>query len=1211
MKYAGRNLDEHPDTGAAFARRCRTSARIHRRTTALAAALLSLAGVVSIMVSTAAAAGGPEPLVQFCPTGMAAGQCTNPRGVATDPTSGHVYVAEITNRRVSEFTAWGEFVKAWGWNVAPDAAPGDTAADQFEICTEACQGGTQATAASAGAGQFSNALGVAVDSAGNVYVVDQLVRRVQKFNSAGEFVLMFGGDVNKTKVEEAGSTAQERNLCTAASGHVCQAGTTGAEPGQFGAWKVVSFIAVGLGDVVYVGDNNRIQVFNPDGTLNGGAEIALPDAGFVEALAIDPTGNLYVANEPSKVPGIRKLSASGTVLDHFAIDRTPRALATDSNGNIYLVDGTSNPVIRKYNSSGAEIASFGEGDFTASTGVGTNPIGNVYVANSTPTNSFIRAYGPLPFAFGDPPAVSPTVVSQFAVSVETTSAVVKAEINPHFFPTTYYVEYGTSPCSIAVCAQQPAAPGTALATERERAVPTGDVLLGGLTPGTVYHYRFVAVSDAGTVPGPDRTFTTYLPGAFALPDGRAFEMASPPEKNSGEVAVPGGPGGLVGLSVRPLQASATGEAIAYPSFTSFGDAQSAPAASTYMSSRGAAGWITANITPPNQEGLTKDPFRGFSPDLSFAAVVQKEPKLDPDAVEGFENLYLRDGDGGIRALTTETPRASGIYCVSFAGASSDFDRVIFVATGALTTDAPEVPFPATNLYEWHEGELSLVNVLPGGTPATPTNSTAFGAPNSNCEMNRAIVRNAISADGSRIFWTSGGDLFARLDGTETIQLDATQGGPGPAGGGRFWAASDDGSKVFFTSPNALTPDANPGGFEDLYLYDFDAAPGAELTDISVDLTPGTDPPNVRGVLGASEDGSRVYFVADGVLDEGAVAGEPNLYLWQADTGLRFIETLAQGDAGLGNEWGLVRLSGASQVALGFFSGVPESQTARVTPDGRHLAFMSTASLTGYDNVSQESGEPVSQVYLYDAQEDELVCASCNPANARPIGFSELPVWITPYEQPRYLSDDGGRLFFLSFDRLALRDTNGRQDVYEFEREGVGSCGEDSETFSDASGGCLFLISPGNSGDHSFLLDASADGRDVFISSRERLFGADEDERYDVYDARVGGGFPPPAPPPPICVGEACRPIQAAPCMSFPASAGSPGDGNARPGNLPCRRGQVRRGNRCVPKRKLAQRACRRKRGSAKRRCIREQTKRPALVEAARQRRVDANRGAAR
>ena len=342
------------------------------------------------------------------------------------------------------------------------------------------------------------------------------------------------------------------------------------------------------------------------------------------------------------------------------------------------------------------------------------------------------------------------------------------------------------------------------------------------------------------------------------------------------------------------------------------------------------------------------------------------------------------------------------------------------------------------------------------------------------------------------------------------------------------------------------------------------------------------------MLGASEDGSRVYLVADGALSEGAVEGQPNLYLWQAGAGLRHIATLAQNDANLGNEWGVVRLSGAAQVALGFFSGVPESQTARVTPDGRHLAFMSTASLTGYDNASQDSGDPISQVYLYDAQEDELVCPSCNPSNARPIGFSGFPFGSRPTSNLATSRTTVGTPSSSASTGLALRDTNGRQDVYEFEREGVGSCTADSDTFDEASGGCLFLISPGNSGDYPIFLDASADGRDVFISTRERLFAADEDERYDVYDARVDGGFPPPPSPPLVCVGEACRLAQqAAPSIGVPASAGFVGDGNARPEGLPrCRPGQVRRGNRCVSRRKLAQRSCRGKRGPAKRRCIR-------------------------
>lgn len=1143
--------------------------------------LLSVAVLFALTAVRVAASGGPEFLVQFGATGTGAGQTTNPRGVATDPTNGHVYVAELGNRRISEFTAWGQFVKAFGWGVAD----GTTAA--LQTCTTTCFKGLNGS----GAGQLGgeSALGMAVDSSGNVYVVDRGNRRVQKFDSSGAFVLMFGGEVNKTTGE---------NVCTKVqleAGNVCGAGTTGAGQGQFGAWKIGSFIAIGPSDTVYVGDNNRIEQFNPDGTFN--SEISLPGAGFVESLAVDPAGDLYVASEQTVIPGIRKLSPSGTVLSSItkavngkgeSVAILPKALATDSAGNLYEVDdqpGGILPEVFKFNAGGEQRASFGEGEFTASTGIGTNTSGDVYVTNATPTNSYVRAYGPLPTKFEPPPSAPPTIGAEYAASVGTTSAVVKAEIDPHFFPTTYYVEYGSADCESNPCTQQPASPGAPLNGERDRLYPTADVSLEGLTPGATYHYRFVAISESGTVLGPDRIFRTYLPGTFALPDSRAFEMVSPPEKNSAELGAPGNTGGLVdpGFSVTPLQAAVTGEAIAYPSFTSFGNAQSAPAASTYLSKRGAAGWSTENITPPDREGYTRDPIRGFSADLSFGAVIQKEPVLAPGAVEGFENLYLRDnGSGELLSLTTETPLTPDPehYCVSFAGASANFDRVIFLATGALTPDAPEAP--GVNLYEWFEGNLNLVSVLPGETPAQPAPQTSFGAvgtgQGNGCEMNGNIVRHATSADGSRIFWTyappaEATQLLARLDGADTVQLDAVQGGPGPSGEGRFWVASDDGSKVFFTDPNELTPGAssgNTGGgsLGDLYEYDFDAEPGEELTDITIDPTPGTDPPAVRGVLGASEDGSYVYFVANGVLsgeeengqEEKAEPGKPNLYVWHAGDGVRFIATLSTTD---GRSW----------------SSVPKEQTARVTPDGLQVAFVSAASLTGFDNVDQGSGEPVSEVYLYSADGNELTCASCNPSGARPAGSSKLSAWVTPYEQPRYLSEDGKRLFFLSFDALALGDTNGRQDVYEFEHEDVGSCSSESASFIPSSNGCLYLITSGRSGADSYFLDASSDGRDTFVSTRQRLYPADEDERYDVYDARSGGGFPPPPPPPPICSGEACRPAQAAPAASSPSTSGFVGEGNVKTSPR-------HHGKRCAKgKRKV--------RRHGKIRCVRRHTRRVA------------------
>ena len=75
----------------------------------------------------------------------------------------------------------------------------------------------------------------------------------------------------------------------------------------------------------------------------------------------------------------------------------------------------------------------------------------------------------------------------------------------------------------------------------------------------------------------------------------------------------------------------------------------------------------------------------------------------------------------------------------------------------------------------------------------------------------------------------------------------------------------------------------------------------------------------------------------------------------------------------------------------FGDGPQENLTgvsSRVSPDGRFLAFMSDRSLTGYDNLDANSGQPDEEVYLYDAASGRLVCASCNPTGARPVGIHE-------------------------------------------------------------------------------------------------------------------------------------------------------------------------------------------------------------------------------
>src|SRR4029077_18445961 len=199
------------------------------------------------------------------------------------------------------------------------------------------------------------------------------------------------------------------------------------------------------------------------------------------------------------------------------------------------------------------------------------------------------------------------------------------------------------------------------------------------------------------------------------------------------------------------------------------------------------------------------------------------------------------------------------------------------------------------------GAVHLVTILPDDK--TPVQGSLAGATTNGIEgpHNLANVRFAVSANGSRVFFQAGGDLYVRENGDQeqspldaegdcvdpakacTLQVDASQ-GSGPGGGGVFLAANASGSEVFFTDGDAagLTSDTVSGSGQNLYEYDLETG---KLTD----LTPAGQA-GVEGLSGTSEDGSYVYFVAVGALASGAVAGQPNLYLFHAGT-MTFIATL--------------------------------------------------------------------------------------------------------------------------------------------------------------------------------------------------------------------------------------------------------------------------------------------------------------------------------
>jgi len=600
-------------------------------------------------------------------------------------------------------------------------------------------------------------------------------------------------------------------------------------------------------------------------------------------------------------------------------------------------------------------------------------------------------------------------------------------------------------------------------------------------------------------------------------------------------------------------ASVTGERFAY--YSTAAPPGSPSDGPYYLSSRTPTGWSTEDLIPPHSTTTSDLCNNAYTPayslDLSKAVLAdgwgqegpdcgRDEPLLLAGEPLGFQNLFLRDNETASYQLIDGTPSGVSPKDAWFQSASADLSHVVFTEDdeAPLTPEAPtgkdiqpEVP-SGEDLYEWSRGVVRLVTILPDGTPVRGSLADAHEPLGTHALQ--PTFTHAVSADGSRVLFVAGGNLYERenaeqeqspLDGKGscadpakacTVQVDASQAG-GSGGGGTFRWASADGSKVFFTDGDSagLTSDTVTGSGQNLYEYDVETG---KLTD----LTPAGDA-GVQGVSGASEDGSYVYFVAEGVLataansaGESATAGQPNLYLGHG--GARtFVATLEPSAAvGDGCDW------------------TESCLTARVSPNGAFVGFNSIRPLTGYDNTDANTGNRRQEIFLYDAAQNKLSCVSCDPTGARPtapagIRLPEEDVLGTAHSTPGYLGRnvlDDGRVFFDTFQALLPNDGNGDSDVYEYQ------------------GGQLHLISSPTGG-ASYFYDSSASGNDVFIVTAQHLVARDT-AAISLYDARVGGGFPEAARVT-ACGEEDCKgAVTAAPSFSAPTSATFSGAGNASP-----------------------------------------------------------------
>lgn len=1039
--------------------------------------------------------------------------------------------------------------------------------------------------------------GVAVDASGNLFVGAGFENKVYKFDPVTNPPL--SSDLVATY---------------AGSSQICNL-VAGAGPSAGSVFAKVLFLSEG--------NSQLYDILKLSSSGLGLQSVA--DRAESVILAVDPAdGHLYVVDKNSTVREFSVSGASASLISTFASHGSPGGIAVDgTSGRIYAGGGLGGRVevfgplvtIPDVTTGAASITGdtaatlngtvdpdgiavdecfFKYGPTTAygqvkscaesAAEIGTNPKAvHADLAGLTPESLYhYRLFAKNPNAtipgtdktFRTPG--KPAIVGLWSSEVGFREATLKVRVNPENSPTTYRFEWGTGASYGNATAE--------IALGSDNSDQLVGLALNGLQPGATYHYRVVAGNGIGVSEAPDHTFTTYPPAlapktdcpnqsfrtgpSAALPDCRAYEMVSPVDKNGGDIKV------LVtnlGFPARLEQSSADGGRFAYSSGTAFANAVSAPWTSSYLATRKAGqGWFTDSISPPRQSTSLSErnnvfmwdtQYKAFSADLGEGWLLQdSDTRLDSCAPTGYPNLYRRDtASGSYEALVPFKPLSVPVegLGLELQGASADGSHAVFRANAKLTKDALGASsFIDYQIYEHIRGEgcgqLRLVSILPNGKPSPPSSSVGTGGGQLGESRSNTVAR-AVSADGSRIFWsrssvgTIPGPLYVRVDGKETVLVSAET--------SQFWTASADGSKAIYSVEDTGSP-------LNRNLYEFDLA-GKSTTLIAE---------GTKGVVGASEDASRVYFVSDKALEGTAEAGKPNLYLRESGT-TRFIAVLSDGDFGIG-----------SHVPFGI-TGEPIQRGVRVSTDGAHLAFVSNAKLTAYDNNDAADGRPAIELYLYDAETDKLACVSCNPSGSRPAGREikgtnesrQVAAQLPPAENqlffPRALSDDGNRLFFESFEALLPPDTNGMADVYEWQRAAsVKACEEaGAELYVQSAGGCLSLISSGQTPTDSEFADANPDGSDVFIRTASSLLPQDPGQ-VDLYDARINGGLPQPPSFPAACEGEACQGPLAAPKRPTPASLAFQGAGNVNEGGASkprCSKARVRRKGRCIKPRKHA------------------------------------------
>lgn len=739
-------------------------------------------------------------------------------------------------------------------------------------------------------------------------------------------------------------------------------------------------------------------------------------------------------------------------------------------------------------------------------------------------------------------ADAPSVAEVSARDISSSYADLDAEVNPLGSDTAYHFEYveaanydPSAPNPYSEGAVAPVSPADIGAGDRNVSI---DERVGGLLPNTTYHFRVVATNTIGVTLSPDGTFTTLPSGSPELPDGRAYELLTPPNKGDAEdlFGASGGTNFDLGYS------SASGNQFLLLTTAALGPFP-ASGENSYVFSRGEDGWSMQSLASMSL-GVQSLAAEVYDP-IDFS-VVGVNDGIGPESAL-VQNLVGPPGGPYVNA-------ASGTYGepISMAGASLDLGHIVLegvnhqlpLCESELERLDEEQDEGSNGLYEWISGRqcLSLVNVREGSLVSRC--GAVLGQGQSHAFPGAS--HGAVSENGSKVFftapdpnasgfgcWENGSahtpQVYLRVNGETTVEVSAPEPEvmPSKTYPAIYVGASNNGSKVFFVTRTELTKDAKELGTSEpeLYEYNTDAVEGEKrLVRISGGES-GNAEGGVLNVPSISADGSTVYFDAKGERGELAPGTQgPGLYAYDTETGkIRRLGPPGEYPA---------ETPGTGRWYKGILNpgvvGLDVAANWYTTRNGQFLVFPSKNDISGYDSAGQI------ELYRYDAADGSTVCVSCDPNGAAPLVGAEFARSAVRADNPagtppRPISEDGSYVFFDTAESLVPQATNGEIDVYEWHN------------------GTISLIGSGQDSANSFFLDSSEDGSNVFFGTHARLVPQDTDSEGDLYDARICTQTDPCLKPPvgetSPCEGDACQSVPPAPAGVLPGSLAFSGAGN--------------------------------------------------------------------